>query len=143
MRKYLFLLIFFWIATARAELPQITLSVAGQKLSAEVAANDPDRMTGLMHRRILPENRGMLFVFRDIDQHAMWMENTYVALSVAFMDANGVIVNIEDMKPLTRDAHAAVKPAKYALEMNLGWFKKHNIKPGAKVEGLEQAPGAK
>ena len=144
MRKYLFLFIFF-ICTAvqaQAPLPEMTFSISGHKLTAEVAANDPQRMTGLMHRRMLPENRGMLFVFTTTAHHAMWMENTYIPLSVAFIDADGVIVNIEDMKPLTRDAHAAKKPVKYALEMNAGWFAKRGIKPGAKLEGLEKAPPA-
>jgi hypothetical protein len=93
-----------------------------------------------MHRRILPENRGMLFVFRETANHAMWMMNTYVPLSVAFLDERGTIINIEDMKPHSRDTHAAARPAKYALEANRGWFAKRGIKPGAKVEGLERAP---
>jgi uncharacterized membrane protein (UPF0127 family) len=85
----------------------------------------------------------MLFVFTDVSRHAMWMMNTHVPLSVAFLDERGVIINIEDMKPHTQDAHAAAKPAKYALEMNRGWFQKRGIKPGAKVEGVERAPPAR
>jgi len=147
IHKLLFLFIFFSgtqaVQVLAAELPELTLSIAGNKLTAEVAATDPHRMTGLMHRRMMPEHRGMLFVFRDISQHAMWMENTHIPLSVAFIDSDGVIVNIEDMKPLTRDAHAAKKPVKYALEMNAGWFAKRGIKPGAKLEGLDKAPPAR
>lgn len=123
-------------------MPEIGLSVGGHKLTAEVARTDPMRMEGLMYRRILPENRGMLFVFREVAVQSMWMMNTYVPLSVAFLDANGVIVNIEDMQPQTQDTHAAAKPVKYALEVNQGWFKKRGIKPGAKVEGIERAPPA-
>jgi uncharacterized membrane protein (UPF0127 family) len=130
-------------APAQADLPEILLSVAGHKLTAEVAHTEPTRTEGLMHRRILPENRGMLFVFADVSRHAMWMMNTHVPLSVAFLDERGVILNIEDMKPHTQDAHAAAKPAKYALEMNRGWFQKRGIRPGAKVEGLERAPPAR
>ena len=127
----------------RAQMPEITLTIAGQKLSAEVAATNAERMQGLMHRRMMPENRGMLFVFTEVSRHAMWMENTYIPLSVAFIDSDGVIANIEDMKPHTRDAHPAVKPVRYALEMNLGWFAKRGIKPGVKIEGLEKAPAPK
>jgi uncharacterized membrane protein (UPF0127 family) len=130
-------------APARAELPEIALSVNGHQLTAEVAHNESSRTEGLMHRRILPENRGMLFVFTDVSRHAMWMMNTHVPLSVAFLDERGVIINIEDMKPHTRDAHAAAKPAKYALEMNRGWFEKRGIRPGAKIEGIERAPPAR
>ena len=124
---------------AAAELPQIPLAVGSHKLVAEVAATDAQRSTGLMHRRMLPENRGMLFVFPDIAFHAMWMMNTYIPLSVAFIDREGVIINIEDMQPHTQNSHAAARPARYALEMNQGWFAKRGIRPGQRVEGLEQA----
>ena len=134
-----------WLAAAAQaqQLPEIALAVNGHKLTAEVAHTDPARAQGLMHRRMLPENRGMLFVFTTTAHHAMWMMNTYIPLSVAFIDERGVIINIEDMKPHTQDTHPAAKPAKYALEMNQGWFGKRGIKPGAKIEGMEQAPPAK
>jgi uncharacterized protein len=128
---------------ASAQMPEVPLTIAGQKLTAEVAATNPDRMQGLMHRRMMPENRGMLFVFTDEANHAMWMKNTFIPLSVAFIDSKGVITNIEDMKPHTEDAHPATRPVRYALEMNLGWFAKRGIKAGAKIEGLEKAPAPK
>ena len=139
------LLIAFAMATAaathaHAQMAEMTLTIAGHKITAEVAATDPQRMQGLMHRRMMPENRGMVFVFTEVSRHAMWMENTFIPLSVAFIDSDGVIANIEDMKPHTRDVHPAAKPVRYALEMNLGWFTKRGIKPGAKIEGLEKAP---
>jgi len=71
-----------------------------------------------MFRDSLPENAGMLFVYEREDGYAMWMKNTYVPLSVAFIDRRGVILNIEDMEPQTLDSHASAGPAKYALEMN-------------------------
>ncbi len=124
---------------ARAQMPEMVLSVNGHKLTAEVASTEATRTQGLMHRRILPADRGMLFVFPDVSRHAMWMMNTYIPLSVAFLDENGAIINIEDMKPHTQDSHPSAKPAKYALEMNLGWFAKRGIKPGAKIAGLARA----
>ncbi len=130
-------------AAAQAELPEIVLSVGGHPLTAEVAHTEPARTQGLMHRRILPENRGMLFVFADVSRHAMWMMNTNIPLSVAFLDERGVIINIADMKPHTQDTHPAAKPAKYALEMNRGWFEKRGIRPGARIEGIERAPPAR
>ena len=134
-----------WLAAAAQaqRLPEIALAVNGHKLTAEVAHTDPARAQGLMHRRMLPENRGMLFVFTATAHHAMWMMNTYIPLSVAFIDERGVIINIEDMKPHTQDTHPAAKPAKYALEMNQGWFGKRGIKPGATVDGIERAPPAR
>ncbi len=125
---------------ARAQMPEMQFTIAGHKLTAEVAATNPERMQGLMNRRMLPENRGMLFIFTEEAQHAMWMRNTFIPLSVAFIDSKGIITNIEDMKPQTENAHPATRPVRYALEMNLGWFAKRGIKAGAKIEGLEQAP---
>jgi uncharacterized membrane protein (UPF0127 family) len=137
------LVLMLGISAAGAQLAEIPLVVAGHKLTVEVAATDETRSQGLMHRRILPVNRGMLFVFRETAPHAMWMMNTYVPLSVAFLDERGVIVNIADMQPHTRDTHAAAKPVKYALEVNQGWFMKRGIRPGARIEGLERAPPAR
>ena len=125
-----------------ADLPEIALSVNAHRLAVEVASTEEKRAQGLMYRRILPENRGMLFVFRETAQHGMWMLNTYVPLSVAFLDEKGVIINIEDMHPHTRTNHVASRPAKYALEVNRGWFAKRGIKPGARIEGLDRAPPA-
>jgi len=109
-------------------------------IQAEVAANTPDRAKGLMCRPSMPPNAGMLFVFGDVQPHCMWMRNTLIPLSVAFMDEQGVIVSIHDMKPQTDDSHCAARPARYALEMNVGWFDKRGIKPGAKIGGLDKAP---
>ncbi len=125
-------------AVAQAAMPQVELTINKHALTAEVASNDANRMQGLMHRRMLPENRGMLFVFPNIAHHGMWMMNTFIPLSVAFIDDAGAIINIEDMQPHTRDSHSAASPARYALEMNLGWFRKRGIKPGMKIEGLER-----
>ena len=129
-------------ALADQALPEIALDIKGHQLTAEVAATDAQRMQGLMHRRMLPENRGMLFVFSYSAPQSFWMMNTYIPLSIAFIDENGAIVSIADMKPLTTDSHSSAKPAKYALEMNQGWFAKRGIKAGAKVEGLKNAPPA-
>ena len=130
-------------AGAGAAMPQLELEANKQKFVVEVAVTDPDRMQGLMHRRMLPESRGMLFVFDSLAHHGMWMMNTYIPLSVAFLDEAGVIINIEDMKPHTRDSHYAARPARYALEMNLGWFRKRGIGPGMKVEGLDKPSPAR
>jgi uncharacterized membrane protein (UPF0127 family) len=128
---------------ALADLPEVVLAIGAHKLTAEVANTEANRSTGLMHRRMLPENRGMLFVFPDVAIHAMWMMNTYVPLSVAFIASDGTIINIEDMQPHTQNSHPAARPAKYALEMNQSWFRKRGIKPGDKVQGLEKAVPAR
>lgn len=129
-----------FIGNALAAMPLVELTVNKHVLTAEVAHTDPDRMQGLMHRRMLPENRGMIFVFPNIARHGMWMMNTYIPLSVAFLDNDGVIINIEDMQPHTRESHSAARPGRYALETNLGWFRKRGITPGMRIEGLDRVP---
>lgn len=139
LKLALILLATGFIGIARAAMPQVELRIDKHVLTAEVASTGADLSQGLMHRRMLPENRGMLFVFSNIAHHGMWMMNTYIPLSVAFIDSDGIIVNIEDMQPHTRDSHTAAKPVRYALEMNLGWFRKRGIVPGMKITGLDRA----
>jgi uncharacterized protein len=125
-------------------LPTIGLSLGGAyRVQAEVARTMEQKAKGLMFREHLGDNEGMLFVYDQPDLHAMWMKNTLIPLSVAFIDEKGVIINVEEMQPQTLDAHAAKKPAKFSLEMNGGWFSKRKIGPGAKILGLEKAPAPK
>ena len=128
---------------ARADMPEIALTIGRHQIIAEVAATDADRAQGLMHRRMMPENRGMLFVFQQTAPLGFWMMNTYLPLSIAFVDDAGTIINITDMKPLTTDTHHSSRPARYALEMNKGWFAKRGIGSGAKIEGLARAPAGR
>lgn len=89
-----------------------------------------------MARQTMGANEGMLFVFDRPASVCMWMKNTPLPLSVAFIDHAGKIVNIEDMQPNTTDSHCAKRSIRYALEMKQGWFKQKNIKPGSAIEGL-------
>lgn len=115
------------------------LSAGMHLIKAEVAANDPQRQQGLMFREKMEGNNGMVFVFDQANTQCMWMKNTLLPLSVAFIDDQGKIVNIEDMQPQTLESHCSKKPVRFALEMNLGWFKQKNIKPGMTIEGLPAA----
>lgn len=119
-----------------ARFPTIQLSAGMHLIQAEVAATDPQRQQGLMFREKMANNHGMVFVFDQANPQCMWMKNTPLPLSVAFLDADGKIINIEDMQPKTLESHCSTKPAKYALEMNLGWFKQKNVKPGSAIGGL-------
>ena len=126
------------------KLPITELRIGEHRIVAETAATEPTRALGLMHRKErLRDDRGMLFVFSAAGFHSMWMQNTYIPLSVAFIDDRGVILNIADMTPLTTTAHTAAGFARYALEMNQGWFSARGIRAGAKVEGLAAAPAPK
>ena len=117
------------------------LSAGGHRISAEVAATDELRRQGLMARDAMPANSGMLLVFDQAGAHCLWMKNTPLPLSVAFLDAEGRIVNIENMRANTLDSHCSAKdtPVRYALEMPVGWFKQRHIKPGMKVDKLPPA----
>jgi uncharacterized membrane protein (UPF0127 family) len=79
---------------------------------------------------------GMLFIFDEPSYHSMWMKNTLIPLSVAFIDANGTILNILDMEPQTEEPHISAGPSIYAIETNKGWFAAKKIKAGDKVTGL-------
>jgi uncharacterized membrane protein (UPF0127 family) len=126
------------VALAQA-LPLAELRAGMHLIRAEVAADYGSRMQGLMHRKSLGPNAGMLFVFDQAAPHCMWMKNTYIPLSVAFLDAQGEIINIADMQPHSEQSHCAARPALYALEMTQGWFAQRGIKPGAKLGGIAQA----
>lgn len=125
---------------AQGAMPVIEMTAGFHRIEAEVAATDQNRQLGLMNRKAMPTQHGMLFVFNHDNTHCMWMRNTWLPLSVAFIDASGTIINIEDMQPQTEDNHCARRPARYALEMNLGWFAQRGIKAGMKLGGLDKAP---
>lgn len=127
-------------ALVQADMPRLELTLGMYRIDAEVASDQPNRMQGLMQRRSMAPQQGMLFVFTESNRHCMWMRNTLLPLSVAFLDEQGSIVNIEDMEPQTEDNHCAVRPARFALEMNKGWFAQKGIKAGAKLNGIEKAP---
>ncbi len=127
-------------AWAQNAMPMLELTAGFHRIEAEVAANDQNRQVGLMSRKAMPAQHGMLFVFTQDRTHCMWMRNTLLPLSVAFLDEEGKIINIEDMQPQTEDNHCARRPARYALEMNLGWFAQRGIKAGTKLNGIEKAP---
>jgi uncharacterized protein len=123
-------------ARADAAMQTLHLKVASHPLKVEVAVTEEQRNQGLMFRKQLGRDDGMLFIFDDPGYYAMWMKNTLIPLSVAFVDANGVILNVLDMEPQTLDSHGAAGPAVYAIETNKGWFAAHKVKAGDKVTGL-------
>jgi uncharacterized membrane protein (UPF0127 family) len=125
------------------DLATVQLSIKGQQLVAETAATTATRTVGLMHRFSLKPDHGMLFVFNAPQPLAFWMKHTFVPLSIAFIGADGRILNIEDMTPQTETPHPSRGLALYALEMKKGWFAERAIAAGDRVEGLEKAPTAR
>jgi uncharacterized membrane protein (UPF0127 family) len=125
-------------AAAGAGLPTRTLVIGGHRLTVEVAATPETRATGLMNRFSLQTDHGMLFVFEAPQPLSFWMKDTYVPLSIAFVDTRGRIVNIEDMRPQDESPHFSKGLALYAIEMRQGWFATKGIAAGDVVEGLAQ-----
>ena len=138
MNKLLALALAAFAAAASAQAPVVQLTAGMHLVRAEVAADFTTRAQGLMYRESLAPNAGMLFVFDEAAIHCMWMKNTLIPLSVAFLDANGTIINIADMQPHSEQSHCASKPAVFALEMTRGWFAQRNIKPGTRLGGLDK-----
>ena len=124
------------LAFADARVRTATVRVGSHPLKVEVVATDETRAKGLMHREKLGRDEGMLFIFDEPAYHGMWMKNTLIPLSVAFIDAQGVILNILDMEPQTLESHMSAGPSIYAIEVNKGWFDAKKVKAGDKVTGL-------
>ena len=140
MKKCAFILWIVLSAAAYADTPRINLNIGIHLLQAEIMNTQAGRMRGLMFRKELAPNEAMLFVFPEVERHCMWMKNTFVPLSVAFIDDAGRVVNIEDMTPQSEETHCAAGPARYALETNRGWYAKRGVKAGSMIGGIDKAP---
>ncbi len=127
-------------ATPADPLLTYPLRIKNHEIRAEVANTEESRRRGLMFRDRLGDNSGMVFSYLEAGVNAMWMKNTRIPLSVAFIDRDGRILNIADMEPFSEQAHASAGEAAYALEMNRGWFGKRGVKAGDRVEGLRRLP---
>jgi uncharacterized membrane protein (UPF0127 family) len=117
------------------QLPMTQLRAGMHLIQAEVARTPQEHAIGLMWRKEMPTNHGMIFAFPKAGVQCFWMKNTLLPLSVAFIDDNGRVVNIDEMKPQTEDSHCSAEPVRFVLEMNSGWFQKRGIKAGSKIEG--------
>jgi len=119
---------------ALQNLELIEITVKQQKLSVELAANSHTRMVGLSERKSMPEDRGMLFAYKKEKMLSFWMRDTYIPLSIAFLNSSGTILNILDMDPLnTTPRYRSVEPAQFALETHIGWFERHGIRVGDRI----------
>ena len=116
-------------------LPSIDLSAGIYLIKTELAISMEQQATGMMFRKEMGTNDGMLFVNEDSSVRCFWMRNTLVPLTIAFIADDGTIVNLADMDAQSDKSHCSAKPVRYALEMNRGWFAKRGIKAGAKLQG--------
>lgn len=124
------------VGKPNAGLPTMQLTLGSTTITVEIAATEKHRQIGLMNRFSMPPDHGMLFVFEQAEPRSFWMRNTYIPLSIAFIDEQGRILNIEDMAPRDERARWSRGPALYALEMRKGWFAQKGLAPGTLVKGL-------
>lgn len=119
-------------------LPTTALTLGNATAHVEIAATPAARNHGLMFRERLAPDHGMLFVFELDTMQCFWMQNTPLPLTIAFIDAQGTIINLRDMQPHSETEHCPARPMRYALEMKQGWFLGYGISAGQRVEGLPQ-----
>lgn len=117
------------------DLPRTVLTAGMHRIHAQVAATPEQRAIGLMFRREMATNEGMLFIFEQPAGQCFWMKNTLLPLTAAFLADDGTIVNLADMQPQSLDSHCSARPVRYVLEMHQGWFAKRAIGPGYKLGG--------
>ncbi len=124
--------------TSRPPPPQARVLVEGASgtvaVRVEVARTPEERARGLMHRRELAPDAGMLFVFPAEGRNGFWMENTFLALDILFIGNDGVVRAIVERAPLGRTSDDGGVDSRYVLEVNRGWSRQHGVKPGAKVK---------
>ena len=131
-------------ATPKQTLSRSSLSIGKHQLDVQLASNEAAREEGLMKRKTLEANEGMLFVFPCPQQVAFWMKDTSLRLSIAYLNSSGRIVEIHDLEPFNEHSVLSSSPSiVYALEAPLGWFSQHQVLPGDVVAGLPNFAAAK
>lgn len=131
----LLLSLLLFVASAQAQEP-LRLRIQGHELHAEYAQTVAQRERGLMGRRELAADSGMLFRFDEVRRHCLWMKDTPLPLSAAFFDEAGLLVDVIDLEPFNTEIRCSKRPARYALEMNQGWFDERGVELGARLTGI-------
>lgn len=137
-RKNIFVFSLFFLLVVCVPEKKFRITIQKQELFVELAITREQREKGLMKRKHLPENEGMLFVFPEPDYQSFWMKDTWIPLDLAFFDEEGFLIEVRSMEPHTTDIYISSQPAKYALETNRGWFSKRGIKKFARLELSEE-----
>lgn len=120
----------------RADEPSVIFHTAAGSatLKVEIARSSQEKTTGLMGRDSLAADAGMIFIYEMPVESGFWMKNTLIPLSIAFVDQEGVIIDIQDMEPGSLENHAPPAPYVYAIEANRGYFRQNGISAGDRVE---------
>ena len=138
--KYILLFFLLWGSfpqqpgAQEAKKSLLPLTIRGKTIKVEVVRTEKEKARGLMFRERMGKDEGMLFVYEREEMLSFWMKNTRLPLSIAFIDKNGRIVDIQDMEPFSQEIHVSARPSQYALEMNRGWFAGEGIKVGDRVK---------
>jgi uncharacterized membrane protein (UPF0127 family) len=122
------------VPAPQLQLPRLKMQAGMHQIDAQVAATPEQRQIGLMNRPAMPQHEGMLFVFERAAPQCFWMKNTLIPLTAAFIDEDGTVVNLVDMKPLSTQSHCSARPVRFVLEMNQGWFAHKKIEAGYKLQ---------
>ncbi len=140
MKVALFSVVFFLLSVGFSKPLEIKFAkklvgVGQTQVLVEIADTEEKRQRGLMYRKVLASDSGMLFIFSEEEPRSFWMKNTFIPLEIGFFDRNGKLIDIQEMKPVKSEmeipkSYASRSPAMFALEVNPGWFKKNNIRVG-------------
>ena len=131
MKKFLIILISLVVVfSCKGEAETVKLQISDKTIDVEIADTEQLRAMGLMHRKSLEENSGMLFIFKDEQKLSFWMKNTLIPLSIAYISRSGEIKELHKMYPLDEDSVSSTRSVMYALEMNQGWFEKNSVSAG-------------
>lgn len=129
-------------ATTQPGLPVVSIQLGNKTYQCEVAADDDTRQLGLMHRKSMPDDRGMIFVFGYEEILRFWMKNTLIPLDIVYLNRDGKVVAIRQMQPLDETGIGSKDPAQYAIELNAGQADKSGVKEGDIIR-LPQLPEAR
>ena len=116
-------------------LPRVQLTAGEHEIQVYVARSKEERAQGLMHRRELPEDEGMLFMTDRCAVQRYWMKDTPLPLSIAFLHDDGTILKIADLEPHDLESESSGHPVRFVLEVNQGWFRERGLAPGARFTG--------
>ncbi|WP_295902114.1 DUF192 domain-containing protein [uncultured Bdellovibrio sp.] len=122
------------------EFEKKKINLGGKTLVVEVASTPDQHERGLMFRDKMGPDEGMLFIFKNEETRFFWMKNTLIDLAIGYFDKNGTLIDVQEMvsgkgiPDAELPSYPSAKPAKYALEMNKGWFDKNKVKLGSKLK---------
>lgn len=126
------------------KLPTVTLTIGDKTLTAEVADEPAEMETGMMMRTRMADGEGMVFVLGTPQKASFWMQNTLIPLSIAYVNATGLILEIHDLKPRDETpVQSSFDTISYAIEVPQGWFLRNGILPGTMVKGLPPTPAGR